>query len=238
MFDDTQRRPFESFGVFVLVLLFHVLGIWGILFLLHSHKKEEVPAPLEVKVVGVASAASAAASHSVQQPPAPEMIVPPPPDIEPPPINTEAPIQPKPPTVVKKQKQKKMLAAKPAVASSNDQNQVKSSLTGVKGQGESTTPGEGPPDRNAGSHPLNGIQKVYPPDMEAAGKEATVIVSCDVEASGYTSNCRVINSGVANSFKQETLRMVRSARYSPAIRHGVPVKELNHRYAIVFKIGD
>lgn len=239
MVNINQRHPLESIGGVILVLLFHIFGIWGLLLLMHSNKPEKIPAPLEVKIVQVSSAASAAAAQAAQQPPAPEMIVPPPPEIEPPPINTEAPIQPKPPTVVKKKVQKKQPAAKPSQsASSKEQTQSQSQYNGSKGEGMSNTPGQGQPDRSAGSRPLNGVKLVYPEDMEAAGKEGRVILSCDVEPDGHTSNCHVVSSSGGSSFREEALHYVNSARYQPATRNGVPVKETGHRYTISFKLGD
>lgn len=235
MVNLNQRHPFESIGIFGLVLLFHVGGILGLLFLMHSHKKEEVPAPLEIKVVDVASAASSASAQATQ-PPAPEMIIPPPPEIEPPPINTEAPAQPKPPKVVKKQVKKQAPAAQPAKSSASDsQNQGK--MNGTTGQGMSNTPNDGPPDRSAGSRALNGVKMIYPKDMEAAGKEGRVILSCVIEPDGRTNSCNVVEAKGGQSFKEEALRYVAAARYRPATRNGVPVREMNHRLTISFKLG-
>lgn len=235
MVNLNQRHPIESIGILILVILFHIFGILGLLFLMHSNKKEDMPAPLEIRVVDVSSAASSA-SAQVSQPPAPEMIVPPPPEIEPPPINTEAPVQPKPPKIVKKQVKKREPAAQPAKSSASD-SQNQGNMNGTSGEGMSNTPNDGPPDRSAGSRALNGVKMNYPPDMEAAGKEGRVILSCDIEADGHTKNCNVIEAKGGNSFKEEALRYVASARYRPATRNGMPVKEKNHRLTISFKLG-
>ncbi len=234
MVNLNQRHLFESVGGFILVLLFHIFGIWGLLLLMHTHKKEDVPAPLEIKVVDVSSAASSA-SAQVFQPPAPEMIVPPPPEVEVPPINTEALVQPKPLKIVKKQIKEKKPAAQ-LMQSSASENQNQGSMNGSKGEGMSNIPDNGPPDKSAGNRPINGVKMQYPPDMLAAGKEGRIIVSCDIEPDGSTSGCKVVESKGGSSFKAEALRYVNAARYRPATRKGTPVREKNHLLTVSFKL--
>lgn len=221
-----ERHPVEHIIGFIGVVLFHILVIWLLVVFLSAPKKEQPDnLPVQVQIVDVASSESAAAAA---QPPTPEMIVPPPPEIEPPPINTEAPPQPKPPPVVKKVTKKAPPKTNVAPAPS--------APTGTEGQGQSGNPGVGKPDRSAGSRPLNGAQIEYPPDMEAEQKEGRVILSCDVETTGSTSNCHVISSSGGQSFVKAALKYVNSARYRPATKNGAPIKELGHRYTINFKL--
>lgn len=228
MVNLSERHPVEHVVGFIGVVLFHILVIWLLVVFLSTPKKEQADTlPVQVQIIDVASSASAA---SAAQPPAPEMIVPPPPEIEPPPINTEAPPQPKPPPVVKKKVAKKAPPAEaPSSATSN-------APAGTQGQGQPSAAGVGKPDRSAGSRPLNGAQIEYPPDMEAAQKEGRVILSCDVETTGSTSNCHVISSSGGQSFVRAAMKYVNSARYRPATKNGMPVKELGHRYTINFRL--
>ncbi|CAI3952096.1 Periplasmic protein TonB [Commensalibacter communis] len=230
-----ERHPVEHVIGFIGVVIFHLLVIWLLVVFLSTPKKEQAETlPVQVQVIDVASSASSSASA---QPPAPEMIVPPPPEIEPPPINTEAPPQPKPPPVVKKKQVKKRPpVTPPAHSQPAAQPEANSgSMAGTQGQGQSNA-GLGKPDRSAGSRPLNGAQIEYPPDMEAAQKEGRVILSCDVETDGSTSNCHVISSSGGMSFTKAALKYVNSARYRPATKNGAPVKELGHRYTINFRL--
>lgn len=228
MVNLNARHPVEHIVGFIGVVLFHILVIWLLIVFLSVPKKEQADTlPVQVQIVEVASSESAAAAAA--QPPAPEMIVPPPPEIEPPPINTEAPPQPKPPPVVKKKVAKKAPpAATPSPAAS-------SAPVGTQRQGQSSA-GVGKPDRSAGSRPLNGAQIEYPPDMQAEQKEGRVIISCDVETTGSTSNCHVISSSGGQSFVKAAMKYVNSARYRPATKNGAPVKELGHRYTINFRL--
>ncbi|CAK7192529.1 hypothetical protein COMNV_00730 [Commensalibacter sp. Nvir] len=227
MFSYNERHPIEHIIGFLGVLILHILLIGGSIMLIHSPQKERVDTPpLQVQVVEVSSSTSTAVE--ALQPPPPEMIMPPPPEVNPPPINTEAPVQPKKPPVVK-QVQKQV----PQPRQSEDQTNKP-----VGDQGASVRPpGVGTPDQSAGSKPLNGARIVYPPDMEEAGKEGRVILSCDVETNGSTNNCKIISAIGGNSFKEAALEYVHRARYSPATLNGKPVKELAHRYTITFRLG-
>lgn len=228
MVNLNERHPVEHIVGFIGVVIFHILVIWLLVVFLSIPKKDQPEQlPVQVQIIDVASSASAATA----QPPAPEMIVPPPPEIEPPPINTEAPPQPKPPPVVKKTVKKVHPAeSAPAPAAS-------SAPAATQGQGQSSA-SEGKPDRSAGSRPLNGAQIEYPDDMEREQKEGKVILSCDVETNGSTSNCHVVSSSGGSSFTRAALKFAGNARYRPATKNGVPVKEFGHHYTITFKLSD
>lgn len=236
MINVKEYRPIEHVIGLVAVIIVHILVIWLLAIAMrHPKSVEKENPPLQVQIIEVSSAASAAAAQAVQ-PPAPEMIIPPPPDIAPPPINTEAPAQPPPPPVVKKRAKKQPPVTPPSHrVASQERAHTPSNSSGTIGQGVSGAQGEGKPDRSAGSRPINGAQIAYPPEMEEAGKTGRVILSCDVEASGNTSNCKVIEA-TNGSFKAEALKYASRARYSPATRNGLPVKEYGHRYTINFKL--
>ncbi|MDI2091716.1 energy transducer TonB [Commensalibacter oyaizuii] len=238
MVNLNERHPVEHIVGFIGVILLHILVIWVLVILMRSDKDTTAELlPMQVQIVDVASSASSSSAAS-SQPPAPEMIMPPPPEMEPPPINTEAPPQPKPPPVVKQPKVKKPKVTHPSNSEpSQEPSPNLSAQAGTKGQGASTA-GSGPPDRSAGSRPINGAQIQYPPDMEAIGKEGRVILSCDVETNGSTSNCTAISVNGGSSFKEAALNYARRARYRPATRNGVPVKEYGHRYTVTFRLSD
>lgn len=224
-----SHRPIDYILPIVLVVALHLLAIWA---LIHAMGWNE-PAPPErrplITQIVQASASSASLSASTT-PLTPEMVMPPPPEITPPPIRTEE--KPIPPKVTEVHRERpKAQASKGNTTQSPSMNANQGQ--GTAGEGRSTM---GPPDRSAGAVPLNGVRLRYPSEMEAAGKEARVAVVCDVEASGTTSNCHVASSGVNAAFIEEALRYVRNARYRPATRNGVPVKQLGHRYLIDFRL--
>ena len=93
-----------------------------------------------------------------------------------------------------------------------------------------------PPDVLAGDIPLNNVQPVYPPEMEEDNIEGRVVLVCDVDVSGRTSNCSVRSFTGGQAFVTSALDYVHRARYRPAMRNGVPVKELHTVYIIRFKL--
>ena len=84
--------------------------------------------------------------------------------------------------------------------------------------------------------PLNNVQPVYPPEMEEDNIEGRVTLVCDVETTGMTSNCTVRSVTGGQAFAASALDYVRRARYHPALRNGVPVKELHKVYVIRFRL--
>ncbi|WP_048846158.1 energy transducer TonB, partial [Tanticharoenia sakaeratensis] len=94
------------------------------------------------------------------------------------------------------------------------------------------------PDHIAGATPINGAKVEYPEDMQEENREGVAHVLCDVEADGHTSNCHVTSVTGGHEFAEAALDFVRRARYQPAVRNGVPVREANHPYTITFRLGD
>ncbi|MBS0960140.1 energy transducer TonB, partial [Acetobacter thailandicus] len=102
----------------------------------------------------------------------------------------------------------------------------------------SNTPPSDSPDTTAGTSPLNNARPVYPPEMEEENIEGRVTVVCDVETTGMTSNCSVKSVQGGDAFSQAALDYVHKARYRPATKNGVPVKELRKVYVIKFRLDD
>jgi protein TonB len=100
------------------------------------------------------------------------------------------------------------------------------------------TPPNDSPDTTAGTSPLNNVRPVYPPEMEEDNIEGRVTIVCDVEITGMTSNCRVQSVTGGQAFAQSALDYVSKARYRPASRNGVPVREVNKTYVIRFRLDD
>ena len=94
------------------------------------------------------------------------------------------------------------------------------------------------PDHSAGTSPLNHVVPEYPEEMSEEGREGVVSVACDVEPSGETSNCQVVNVKGGEPFAEAALKAVRRSRYAPAVKNGVPVKEYHHLYTITFSLND
>lgn len=149
------------------------------------------------------------------------MTVPPPPFIPPPKI--EVPPPPKPPM--------KHVARTPP-------KQPVAPPTQTAKAPPADTPPNDSPDTTAGTSPLNSARPVYPPEMEEENIEGRVTVVCDVETTGMTSNCHVQSVTGGQAFAQAALDYVHKARYRPASRNGVPVRELNKTYVIRFRLDD
>ncbi|MBQ5469997.1 MAG: energy transducer TonB [Acetobacter sp.] len=153
-------------------------------------------------------------------PPPPKIVVPPPPFIPPPKIVVPPP--PKPPMRHITHKFHKV----PLVP----QRQTEE----VPPVSAATS--NAPPDVLAGDVPLNNVQPVYPPEMEEDNIEGRVVLVCDVDTTGKTSNCSVRSFTGGQAFVTSALDYVHRARYRPAMRNGVPVKELHKVYIIRYKL--
>ncbi|GBQ91529.1 TonB periplasmic protein [Gluconacetobacter johannae DSM 13595] len=94
------------------------------------------------------------------------------------------------------------------------------------------------PDHLAGARPVNNIKLEYPEDMLEENREGRVTVVCDVEATGETNNCAVTSVQGGQAFAQAALDYVRRARYQPAVKNGVPIKEFHHPYTITFRLSN
>ncbi|MFT8625996.1 MAG: energy transducer TonB, partial [Acetobacter orientalis] len=158
--------------------------------------------------------------------PPPTMTVPPPPYIPPPKIQLPPP--PNPPI--------KHVSRTPPKHPSPPQTTT--SPAPPVTEAASTAPPSDSPDTTAGTSPLNNARPVYPPDMEEENIEGRVTIACDVETTGMTSNCSVQSVQGGQSFAQAALDYVHKARYRPASKNGVPVKELHKVYVIRFRLDD
>ena len=94
------------------------------------------------------------------------------------------------------------------------------------------------PDSEVSAKPIAGPPLAYPPRMLQAGREGRVDISCDVDATGATSNCAVTGSTGGDTFAEAALAYVQQARYKPAIRNGVPAREPHHTFHIIFTLKD
>jgi protein TonB len=147
------------------------------------------------------------------------MTVPPPPYIPPPRIETLPP--PKPPM--------QHVTRTPPKAPTPPQRHTTQAPP---------SPAPDVPDTSAGSSPLNNVQPVYPPEMEEENIEGRVTLVCDVEVTGMTSNCQVQSVSGGQAFVRSAMDYLTRARYRPAQRNGVPVKELHKVYVIRFRLDD
>jgi len=147
-------------------------------------------------------------------PPPPPTQAPPPPFIPPPEIVIN---QPPPPPVVTQA----VTQAPPAPAPV---------------QHTEAPPAPAVADTSASAKPISGPALVFPPRMQASGREGSVDVACDVETDGSTSNCEVISSSGGSAFVDAAMDYVKHARYKPATHNGQAVKESHHRWTISFKL--
>jgi TonB family protein len=67
----------------------------------------------------------------------------------------------------------------------------------------------------------------------AAG-ENCVLVACQVDVDGTTSNCRITSNVTGPAFGDAALKFVRGARYAPARHNGVAVAR-DHAWRVCFK---
>ncbi|GGF19889.1 hypothetical protein GCM10011611_27340 [Aliidongia dinghuensis] len=100
------------------------------------------------------------------------------------------------------------------------------------------TPAPAVPDSEVSAKPIAGPPLAYPPRMLEAQREGKVDISCDVDADGTTRNCAVTSAQGGSAFSEAALAYVERARYKPAIRNGVPIKEPHHTFHIIFSIKD
>ena len=94
------------------------------------------------------------------------------------------------------------------------------------------------PDSEVSAKPIAGPPLVYPPRMLQAEREGKVDITCDVDTDGGTSNCAVTAAIGGSAFTDAAMAYVQQARYKPAVRNGVPVKEPHHTFHIIFALKD
>jgi protein TonB len=72
---------------------------------------------------------------------------------------------------------------------------------------------------------LSGRPVGYPPVAERLQREATVLIDALVDETGAVTEAKVMESSVSGlGFEAAALRQVRSRRYRPATKNGVPVR--------------
>ena len=81
---------------------------------------------------------------------------------------------------------------------------------------------------------------VYPPDSRDAKVEGSVLVTYDVSEDGEVSNIRVLSSSPVGVFDQAAIDFVRTWRFQPQKRTGVPesVKSIQSRISFTLEDGD
>ena len=79
--------------------------------------------------------------------------------------------------------------------------------------------------------PLNNVQPVYPPTLQALGLEGSVRADCSITVAGTTGGCHIL-SAIHPLFERSALSYVDGARYRPATRDGVPVRVEHHVFNI------
>ncbi len=80
----------------------------------------------------------------------------------------------------------------------------------------------------------------YPQAQQDAKVEGSVLVTYDVSVEGKTVNIRVINSAPPNVFNAAAVAFVRTWRFQPQKRGGIPeaVKDLQSRISFTLAEGD
>ena len=76
---------------------------------------------------------------------------------------------------------------------------------------------------------------VYPEEMIKKNTMGHVEIVSDINTTGHNINCRVIFS-TNSEFNKSALEYCQRARYSPALKGGVPVVERDHHITINFKL--
>jgi len=101
-------------------------------------------------------------------------------------------------------------------------------------QSASTQTPQAQSNQEVSARPVSGTRLIYPADMMNNGIEGAVDATCDVDVQGATSDCVVTKVEGSMIFADAALAFVRSARYKPAVRDGIPVKEPHHVFTIKF----
>jgi len=212
-FTQQQKSPGRQLLGFVVVVLLHVGLIYALVTGLGTNIVEVIKAPIETKII---EEVKPPPPDVPPPPPPPKLAAPPPPYIPPPEIQIA---QPPPPTPV---------ATVAVVAPPAPQ-----APPVVRGP-----PAPSVPDSEVGARAINNVKLVYPPRMQDQGREGKVDVTCDVDTNGATSNCAVTCVVGGQPFADAALAYVTAARYSPAVRNGVPVAEPHHKFSITFKLAN
>lgn len=81
---------------------------------------------------------------------------------------------------------------------------------------------------------------VYPPESREASVEGSVLVAYDVNEAGEVSNIRVLSSTPTGVFDAAAIDFVRTWRFQPQKRSGVPeaVENIESRISFTLEDGD
>ena len=87
---------------------------------------------------------------------------------------------------------------------------------------------------------LESGRMVYPPESREAKVEGSVLVAYDVSEDGRVSNIRVLSSSPDGVFDGAAIDFVRTWRFQPQKRSGIPeaVEDLQSRISFTLEDGD
>ncbi|QNT78303.1 energy transducer TonB [Entomobacter blattae] len=218
----------------IVTIIIHILFIHALIRVMAKPDTITPVIPLSVTIEASASSANSAAPPAA---PPPSMIEPPPPVVMPPKLNMPVPEPPKTPPIKKLTPRKTPPTTHPAPSpapSSQSQASSPSSTTATAAAPSHAASTQH--DRNAGVNPIGGGRPNYPETMQELGKEGSVDAACDIEANGTTSNCHLVNVSGGQAFGEAVLTFLKTHRYQPAIRNGVPVRTPNHTLHFTFQL--
>lgn len=210
-----QWNPTPRLVSVVIVGLLHVGVLYALITGLHTRSVEIVPVPVQANII---EEIKPPPPDLPSPPPPPRLAAPPPPYIPPPEIQIREP--PPPQTAIAVVTTVRPPAPEaPAVARPQ--------------------PAPSPvPDSEVSAKPIAGPPLVYPPRMQQTGREGRVAITCDVDTDGSTSNCTVTAAMGGDAFAEAAMAYVQRARYKPAIRNGVAIREQHHTFSIIFRLKD
>lgn len=209
-----QWNPMPRVASVVIVGLLHVGVLYALITGLDKRRIEIVPVPIETNII---EEIKPPPPDLPDLPPPPKLSAPPPPYIPPPEIQIQQPPPPQTPVAVVATVRPPAPMAPPVVRAP-------------------PAPPAPVPDSEVSAKPIAGPSLIYPPRMEQAGREGRVEIACDVDTDGGTSNCAVIAAVGGDAFAEAAMAYVQRARYKPAIRNGVPVREQHHTFSIIFRL--
>lgn len=85
---------------------------------------------------------------------------------------------------------------------------------------------------------LESGRMVYPSESREAKVEGSVLVSYDVNEEGLVSNIRVLSSSPTGVFDEAAIQFVRTWRFQPQKRSGIPEAVENVQSRISFTLDD
>ena len=92
------------------------------------------------------------------------------------------------------------------------------------------------PETAVSAKPIGGKPLVYPPRMRDQEHEGGVDFDCAIETDGTTSDCQLVAVQGDDEFAAAARTYVQAARYKPATRGGVPVRQAHHKIHVEFRL--